>query len=227
MAGSGRLASGVLCSCLLLVLAAREAVATCDQDYLDSYCQTLNNDPASCCKTYQDPPVCMGGDQPCFCPPTTTTTPEPECTQEDQDAYCQKLNDDPASCCKTYQFPPVCMGGDQPCGCPLPEVTTTTTTTTTTTEEEECSQETLDMYCQQLNSDPASCCKSYQNPPVCMGGDQPCQCPKKTTTTTAAPECTQDTLDAYCQELNDDPASCCKTYQFPPVCMGGDQPCSC
>ncbi|EEQ99000.1 hypothetical protein Pmar_PMAR012008, partial [Perkinsus marinus ATCC 50983] len=44
----------------------------------DSYCQGLNGD-SSYCKYWQNPAVCLGGDQPCgpsICDPTTSTVPD-------------------------------------------------------------------------------------------------------------------------------------------------------
>lgn len=103
-----------------------------------------------------------------------------------------------------------------------------------------CEVPVLDQYCQTLNNSADSFCKVYQDPPVCAGGNQPCVCPSTTTTTTTTttvvptstpavvtPKCSLSDQDKYCQLVTGLSNSYCKTYQWPSVCLFGNQPCGC
>ncbi|EEQ99002.1 hypothetical protein Pmar_PMAR012010 [Perkinsus marinus ATCC 50983] len=109
------------------------------------------------------------------------------------DYYCQLLNG-PESYCKFWQSPAVCQYGDQPCGdvttCSSPIIGTSTYDLVG--DQHGGSSSACDSYCQGLNGD-SSYCKYWQNPAVCLGGDQPCGPSICDPTTSTAPDSTSST----------------------------------
>ncbi|KAF4670284.1 hypothetical protein FOL47_002104 [Perkinsus chesapeaki] len=181
----------------------------------DSYCEGLNG-PESYCKYWQNPAVCLSGDQPCgpsVCEPTSTT---------------QAISTTTAS---TASVPAttVTVGGDSDTTTE-PQFGGDADTTTAPSSEDAAA---CDHYCRLLNGH-SSYCKHWQSPAVCLHGDQPCddaeicRAPIVGATTVdldgdqhtgPSPAC-----DAYCQGLNGE-ESYCKHWQNPAVCLSGDQPC--
>ncbi|KAF4751242.1 hypothetical protein FOZ63_013132, partial [Perkinsus olseni] len=184
---------------------------TSESTECDSYCKSLNGDD-SYCKSWLSPAVCQGGDQPCGssqCAFTSTepafggdadaTTAPPSEDTAACDHYCRLLNGE-LSFCKYWQIPAVCQIGDQPCGdvdiCRAPVVGTSTIDLYG--DQHADPSPACDAYCQGLNG-VDSYCKYWQNPAVCLSGDQPCGpsvCDPSTTTSGVTSESVSSTVSS-------------------------------
>ncbi|KAF4661858.1 hypothetical protein FOZ61_002893 [Perkinsus olseni] len=199
----------------------------------DAYCQGLNG-VDSYCKYWQNPAVCLSGDQPCgpsVCDPSTTTsgvTSESVSSTVSSEATTVVTTTLGTTMSTTATTPSPTVGGDS-------ETTTTegpifggdADTTTSPSDDQACNH-----YCKLLNG-PESYCKSWQFPAVCQFGDQPCgdidvcQAPIIGSTFDLVGDQHSghsSACDSYCQDLNG-ATSYCKHWQNPAVCLSGDQPC--
>lgn len=152
----------------------------------------------------------------------TLPTPSPD-DVEVCDRYCMLLNG-PSSYCKWWQSPAVCHSGGQPCGdvtiCLAPIIGTSTYDLVG--DQHGGPSPACDSYCQDLN-DESSYCKYWQNPAVCLSGDQPCGpsvCDTTTSVVSVSTTPTPTTIPALSTTLVSDTSSVRTTFTSP--LFGGD-----
>ncbi|KAF4696571.1 hypothetical protein FOZ63_028690, partial [Perkinsus olseni] len=104
-------------------------------------------------------------------------------------------------------------------------VPTTTAVVPTTTSGSPSDCEEADRKCSEGYS--GSFCMTYKLPSVCWGSNAPCSCARVSTSTTTqaatGQKCYEE--DLRCASLKE--SSYCKHWEYPSICWGTTEPCSC